>query len=304
MSRRGTAMSTTASVWRSAKRNGAWSPRSASSNARSRHSTPISPAPSARSMPSYAESTTAASRSTCRSGEPALLASPTSGIIPSEANGTTRADTAFVRSSASPARRRAARAEGTRHDSRSMRERRLLTRAELVRLLDGVPAKWRPLSELFAATGVRRSSVLRAATEGSCSRPARGAGKLLAPLLAPLGVLGRQRAPGERFGRVERLRGEREITGCGIFLGEQQCELERGLALRVVRPARARDAIDERLGAQRLWARRREVRSQVAPGDLAGWPPERSPGRLSLQAPRRAGGRPRRARGAQLRAQV
>jgi hypothetical protein len=38
-----------------------------------------------------------------------------------------------------------------------MRERRFLTRAELVRLLDEVPAKWRPLFELLAATGLRIS---------------------------------------------------------------------------------------------------------------------------------------------------
>jgi integrase len=39
----------------------------------------------------------------------------------------------------------------------SATERRYLTRAELVRLLDEVPAKWRPLFELLAATGLRIS---------------------------------------------------------------------------------------------------------------------------------------------------
>ena len=39
----------------------------------------------------------------------------------------------------------------------STRERRYLTRAELVRLLDEVPVKWRPLFELLAATGLRVS---------------------------------------------------------------------------------------------------------------------------------------------------
>jgi Phage integrase SAM-like domain len=39
----------------------------------------------------------------------------------------------------------------------STRERRYLTRAELVRLLDEVPVKWRPLFELLAATGLRIS---------------------------------------------------------------------------------------------------------------------------------------------------
>ena len=42
----------------------------------------------------------------------------------------------------------------------SMRERRILTRAELVRLLDEVPAKWRPLFELLAATGPRISEAV------------------------------------------------------------------------------------------------------------------------------------------------
>ena len=42
----------------------------------------------------------------------------------------------------------------------SMRERRYLTRAELVRLLEEVPAKWRPLFELLAATGLRISEAV------------------------------------------------------------------------------------------------------------------------------------------------
>ena len=42
----------------------------------------------------------------------------------------------------------------------SMRERRFLTRAELVRLLDEVPAKWRPLLELLCATGLRISEAV------------------------------------------------------------------------------------------------------------------------------------------------
>src|SRR5215211_8509207 len=36
----------------------------------------------------------------------------------------------------------------------------LLTRAELVGLLDEVPAKWRPLFELLAATGLRISEAI------------------------------------------------------------------------------------------------------------------------------------------------
>ena len=50
-------------------------------------------------------------------------------------------------------RRRAGRAWSTR-------ERRFLTRAELVRLLDEVPSKWRPLFELLAATGLRISEAI------------------------------------------------------------------------------------------------------------------------------------------------
>jgi integrase len=42
----------------------------------------------------------------------------------------------------------------------SVRERRFLTRAELVRLLDEVPPKWRPLFELLAATGLRISEAV------------------------------------------------------------------------------------------------------------------------------------------------
>jgi integrase len=50
-------------------------------------------------------------------------------------------------------RRRAGRAWSTR-------ERRFLTRAELVRLLDEVPVKWRSLFELLAATGLRISEAV------------------------------------------------------------------------------------------------------------------------------------------------
>ena len=41
-----------------------------------------------------------------------------------------------------------------------MRERRYLTRAELVSLLDEIPVKWRPLFELLAATGLRISEAI------------------------------------------------------------------------------------------------------------------------------------------------
>jgi integrase len=50
-------------------------------------------------------------------------------------------------------RRRAGRAWSTR-------ERRFLTRAELGRLLDEIPPKWRPLFELLAATGLRISEAI------------------------------------------------------------------------------------------------------------------------------------------------
>ena len=42
----------------------------------------------------------------------------------------------------------------------STSERRFLTRTELVRLLDEVPAKWRPLFELLVATGLRISEAI------------------------------------------------------------------------------------------------------------------------------------------------
>jgi integrase len=42
----------------------------------------------------------------------------------------------------------------------SPRERRYLTRAELISLLDEIPAKWRPLLELLAATGLRISEAV------------------------------------------------------------------------------------------------------------------------------------------------
>ena len=42
----------------------------------------------------------------------------------------------------------------------SARERRYLTRAELVQLLDEFPAKWRPLFELLASTGLRISEAI------------------------------------------------------------------------------------------------------------------------------------------------
>src|SRR5215204_1897365 len=91
-SRRATATSATATAWLSANWNGAWRPRSAGSNARSRRSAPTSTGPSAPSMSSCAPSTTATSPSVCRSGEPALPASPTCASIPRERSGATRAD--------------------------------------------------------------------------------------------------------------------------------------------------------------------------------------------------------------------
>jgi len=65
-------------------------------------------------------------------------------------------------------RRRAGRAWSTR-------ERRFLTRAELVRLLDEVPVKWRSLFELLAATGLRISEAvgLRCPTEAGISASVR-----------------------------------------------------------------------------------------------------------------------------------
>ena len=78
-------------------------------------------------------------------------------------------------------RRRAGRAWSTR-------ERRFLTRAELVRLLDEVPAKWRPLFELLAATGLRDLRGDRSALERP--RPRR---RHAASAGAPSGRQGRDR---------------------------------------------------------------------------------------------------------------
>jgi integrase len=90
----------------------------------------------------------------------------------------------------------------------STRERRFLTRAELVRLLDEVPAKWRPLFELLAATGLRISEavglrwsdlvldgpmphlhVKRALVKGAIVAPKSRHGARLLPLTRELGVL-------------------------------------------------------------------------------------------------------------------
>jgi integrase len=98
-------------------------------------------------------------------------------------------------------RRRAGRAWSTR-------ERRFLTRAELVRLLDEVPAKWRPLFELLAATGLRISEAIglrwsdlvldgptphlhvrRAIVRGAAVAPKSRHGARLIPLTAELAAL-------------------------------------------------------------------------------------------------------------------
>ena len=90
----------------------------------------------------------------------------------------------------------------------STRERRYLTRAELVRLLDEVPAKWRPLFELLAATGLRISEavglrwsdlaldgptphlhVKRAIVKGAIVAPKSRHGARLIPLTPELGAL-------------------------------------------------------------------------------------------------------------------
>jgi integrase len=87
----------------------------------------------------------------------------------------------------------------------SMRERRYRTRAELVRLLNEVPPKWRPLFELVAATGLRiseavglrwsdlvldgdmpRLQVRRAIVKGAIAAPKSGHGARLIPLTPEL----------------------------------------------------------------------------------------------------------------------
>jgi integrase len=96
----------------------------------------------------------------------------------------------------------------------SIRERRYLTRAELVRLLDEVPPKWRPLFELLAATGLRISEavglrwsdlvldgdtphlqVRRAVVKGALVAPKSRHGARLIPLTAELATMLRARRP-------------------------------------------------------------------------------------------------------------
>jgi integrase len=95
-----------------------------------------------------------------------------------------------------------------------MSERRFLTRAELVRLLDEVPAKRRPLFELLAATGLRVSEavglrwsdlvldgdtphlqVRRAIVKGAIVAPKSRHGARLIPLTADLAAMLRARRP-------------------------------------------------------------------------------------------------------------
>jgi integrase len=104
-------------------------------------------------------------------------------------------------------RRRAGRAWSTR-------ERRFLTRAELVRLLDQVPVKWRSLFELLAATGLRVSEavglrwsdlvlegpaphlqVRRAIVKGAVVAPKSRHGARLIPLTVEMAALLRAQRP-------------------------------------------------------------------------------------------------------------
>jgi integrase len=104
-------------------------------------------------------------------------------------------------------RRRAGRAWSTR-------ERRFLTRAELVRLLDEVPVKWRSLFELLAATGLRISEavglrwsdlvldgpsphvhVRRAIVKGAVVAPKSRHGARLIPLTVEMAALLRAQRP-------------------------------------------------------------------------------------------------------------
>jgi integrase len=90
----------------------------------------------------------------------------------------------------------------------SIRERRYLTRAELVRLFDEVPPKWRPLFELLAASGLRISEavglrwsdlvldgdtphlqVRRAVVKGALVAPKSRHGARLIPLTAELATM-------------------------------------------------------------------------------------------------------------------
>ena len=96
----------------------------------------------------------------------------------------------------------------------SMRERRYLTRAELARLLDEVPAKWRPLFELLAATGLRISEAIglrwsdlaldepapylrvrRAIVKGAIVAPKSRHGARLIPLTSELAAMLRAHRP-------------------------------------------------------------------------------------------------------------
>ena len=96
----------------------------------------------------------------------------------------------------------------------SIRERRYLTRAELVHLLDEVPPKWRPLFELLAATGLRISELrgrsalerprpgrrhahlqVRRAVKGALVAPKSRHGARLIPLTAELATMLRARRP-------------------------------------------------------------------------------------------------------------
>jgi integrase len=161
----------------------------------------------------------------------------------------------------------------------SARERRYLTRAELVRLLDEVPGKWRSLFELIAATGLRISEAIglrwsdlvldgpaphlqvrRAIVKGATVAPKSRHGTRLIPLTPELAATLRA----DR-GRTTTCRPGRACCGCGqkrphpstgSSVGGHLIDKRRGTACHTTRPSE-RHAVAGRAGDRRAARRGR-----------------------------------------------
>jgi hypothetical protein len=94
-----------------------------------------------------------------------------------------------------------------------------------------------------------------------------------------------------------------EIPRGRVLVGDEQGKLQRGIVLADGR-GRAGDAVAQRLAAERDRAGGRQVRREVAAGDLRRRPPERARGHVAVQGSAAADDGAATARGVELRAQV
>ena len=123
-----------------------------------------------------------------------------------------------------------------------------------------------------------RARALRARSRPRDYRQLSAAESRGAPLSPHRLVLGRQRTL-ERLCRVKRVESGAVIPPAGVERGKEERELE-GIAILGLRHGgtRHRRTVGQRRARNKPWTGRRQIRREVAPGDLGRWPPQRLSG--------------------------